>query len=75
VTLWDEREPLTAAEREQIKRHPSLAELVLARSMALGQFGTLAGLHRGQGRLSLDGTRHAHGRVRGYPADWQAGRD
>jgi HD-GYP domain-containing protein (c-di-GMP phosphodiesterase class II) len=45
VAVWDKREPLTATEWDRVKRHPSLTELVLARSDALGHLGTLAGLH------------------------------
>jgi HD-GYP domain-containing protein (c-di-GMP phosphodiesterase class II) len=45
VALWDKRSALTADEWERMKRHPSLTELVLARSIALGHPGTLAGLH------------------------------
>jgi HD-GYP domain-containing protein (c-di-GMP phosphodiesterase class II) len=45
VAAWDKRGPLTAPEWERMKRHPSLTELVLARSGALGHLGILAGLH------------------------------
>jgi HD-GYP domain-containing protein (c-di-GMP phosphodiesterase class II) len=45
VAVWDKRAPLSDAEWERMKRHPSLTELVLARSNALGHLGTLAGLH------------------------------
>ena len=45
VALWDKRRALSATEWERMKRHPSLTELVLARSSALGHLGTLAGLH------------------------------
>lgn len=45
VTFWNKPDPLTAAEWERMRRHPAMAELVLARSTALGQLGTLAGLH------------------------------
>ena len=45
VAAWNKSDPLTATEWERMKRHPSLTELVLARSSALGHLGTLAGLH------------------------------
>jgi HD-GYP domain-containing protein (c-di-GMP phosphodiesterase class II) len=45
VALWDKREPLRAEEWERMKRHPSLTELVLARSNALGHLGVLASQH------------------------------
>ena len=45
VAAWNKREPLTAPEWERMRRHPSLTELILARSNALGHLGTLAGLH------------------------------
>ncbi|MPZ15898.1 MAG: HD domain-containing protein, partial [Chloroflexi bacterium] len=45
VAVWDRADPLTEVERERVRRHPSLTELVLARSSALGNLGTLAGLH------------------------------
>ncbi len=45
VAVWDKRAPLSDSEWERMKRHPSLTELVLARSSALGHLGTLAGLH------------------------------
>jgi HD-GYP domain-containing protein (c-di-GMP phosphodiesterase class II) len=45
VALWNKRESLTEPERERMRKHPSLTELVLTRSRALGNLGTLAGLH------------------------------
>lgn len=45
AAIWNRKETLTPRERERIAEHPSLTELVLARSAALGQLGTLAGLH------------------------------
>jgi HD-GYP domain-containing protein (c-di-GMP phosphodiesterase class II) len=45
VTTWDKMDALTPVDWERMRRHPSLTELVLARSSALGQLGTLAGLH------------------------------
>jgi HD-GYP domain-containing protein (c-di-GMP phosphodiesterase class II) len=45
VAAWNKRAPLTAPEWERMRRHPSLTELILARSSALGHLGTLAGLH------------------------------
>ena len=45
VTAWNKTEPLSDEEWERMRRHPSLTELVLARSNALGHLGTLAGLH------------------------------
>jgi HD-GYP domain-containing protein (c-di-GMP phosphodiesterase class II) len=61
VSVWDKRDPLTAEEWERVKRHPSLTELVLARSGALGHLGTLAGLHHER----LDGSGY-----RGVPASF-----
>jgi HD-GYP domain-containing protein (c-di-GMP phosphodiesterase class II) len=43
--FWNSASPWTAEEWERAKQHPSLTELVLARSNALGHLGTLAGLH------------------------------
>jgi HD-GYP domain-containing protein (c-di-GMP phosphodiesterase class II) len=45
VSAWNKREPLREEEWQGMMRHPSLTELVLARSNALGHLGTLAGLH------------------------------
>jgi HD-GYP domain-containing protein (c-di-GMP phosphodiesterase class II) len=45
VELWDKRDALTGQERSTIERHPSLTELVLARSSELGTLGVIAGLH------------------------------
>lgn len=45
AAVWNKSEPLTAEELARVKAHPSLTELVLARSQALGHLGTLAGLH------------------------------
>jgi HD-GYP domain-containing protein (c-di-GMP phosphodiesterase class II) len=45
VALWDKAGPLNDAERVRLERHPSLTELVLARSSELGHLGILAGLH------------------------------
>jgi HD-GYP domain-containing protein (c-di-GMP phosphodiesterase class II) len=45
AAIWNREGPLTPRERERIREHPSLTELVLARSPTLGQLGTLAGLH------------------------------
>lgn len=42
---WNKTAPLTEDEWERMKQHPSLSELLLARSNALGHLGTLAGLH------------------------------
>jgi HD-GYP domain-containing protein (c-di-GMP phosphodiesterase class II) len=61
VTVWDKTSPLTEMEWERVKRHPSLTELVLARSSALGHLGTLAGLHHER----LDGSGY-----RGVPASF-----
>jgi HD-GYP domain-containing protein (c-di-GMP phosphodiesterase class II) len=58
VSVWDKRDALTAEEWERVKRHPSLTELVLARSSALGHLGTLAGLHHE--RLDGSGYRGVH---------------
>jgi HD-GYP domain-containing protein (c-di-GMP phosphodiesterase class II) len=43
--VWNKVDPLTPSEWERVKEHPSLTELVLARSGALGHLGTLGGLH------------------------------
>lgn len=43
--FWNSASPWTAQEWERARQHPSLTELVLARSRALGHLGTLAGLH------------------------------
>ena len=45
VAVWDKTGGLTPHEWDRIKRHPSLTELMLARSAALGHLGSLAGLH------------------------------
>ena len=45
AAVWNKPDPLTPTEWERVKQHPSLTELVLARSGALGHLGTLAGLH------------------------------
>ena len=45
AAVWNKPDPLTPSEWERVKEHPSLTELVLARSGALGHLGTLAGLH------------------------------
>ncbi len=45
VVLWNKSDSLNDAEWARVKRHPSLTELVLARSSGLGNLGTLAGLH------------------------------
>jgi HD-GYP domain-containing protein (c-di-GMP phosphodiesterase class II) len=68
VSVWDKRDPLTAEEWERVKRHPSLTELVLARSAALGHLGTLAGLHHE--RLDGSGYRESEQRT---PPHWLAG--
>ncbi len=57
VVVWDKRGSLTKNDRDRIRRHPSLTELVLARSSALGNLGTLAGLHHE--RLDGSGYRGA----------------
>jgi len=45
AAVWNKPGPLTLSEWERVKEHPSLTELVLARSGALGHLGALAGLH------------------------------
>ena len=45
ASLWNKKGPLNDEEWGRMKRHPSLTELVLARSTSLGHLGTLAGLH------------------------------
>jgi putative nucleotidyltransferase with HDIG domain len=45
VSAWNKDGALSAAEWERMRRHPSLTELVLSRSDALGHLGTLAGMH------------------------------
>ena len=61
AAVWNKASPLTPRERERVKEHPSLTELVLARSGALGHLGTLAGLHHER----LDGSGY-----RGVPASF-----
>lgn len=45
AAVWNKTDALTPTEWVRVKEHPSLTELVLARSGALGHLGTLAGLH------------------------------
>jgi HD-GYP domain-containing protein (c-di-GMP phosphodiesterase class II) len=45
AAVWNKSDQLTPPEWERVKEHPSLTELILARSAALGHLGTLAGLH------------------------------
>jgi ATP/maltotriose-dependent transcriptional regulator MalT len=45
AAVWNKADALTADEAKRVREHPSLTELVLARSSALGHLGTLAGLH------------------------------
>ncbi len=45
VSIWEKHGALEAAEWARVKRHPSLTELILARSNALGNLGPTAGLH------------------------------
>jgi putative nucleotidyltransferase with HDIG domain len=59
VTTWEKATPLDELERDRMRRHPSLTELVLVHSDALGHLGTLAGLHHER----LDGSGY-----RGVPA-------
>jgi HD-GYP domain-containing protein (c-di-GMP phosphodiesterase class II) len=61
AAVWNTESPWTAEEWERAKRHPSLTELVLARSSALGPLGTLAGLHHER----LDGSGY-----RGVPGSF-----
>ena len=60
VSFWNKTEPLSGEEWERMKRHPSLTEIVLARSSSLGHLGTVAGLHHekldGSGYRGLSGT-------------------
>ena len=62
VAVWNKEDPWTTEDRERAKTHPSLTELVLARSSSLGHLGTLAGLHHER----LDGSGY-----RGVPASFQ----
>lgn len=59
IAVWNKASPWTAEDWERAKRHPSLTELVLARSSDLGHLGTLGGLHHEH----LDGSGY-----RGVPA-------
>ena len=59
--FWNTASPWTTQEWERAKQHPSLTELVLARSTALGHLGTLAGLHHER----LDGSGY-----RGVPGSF-----
>jgi HD-GYP domain-containing protein (c-di-GMP phosphodiesterase class II) len=52
ASLWNKTETLCEDDWHRMRRHPSLTELVLARSTALGHLGTLAGSHHEK----LDGT-------------------
>ncbi len=45
ASFWNKPEQLLQSEWDRMKAHPSLTELVLARSSSLGHLGTLAGLH------------------------------
>jgi putative nucleotidyltransferase with HDIG domain len=45
VTIWEKQSALSAMERERIEQHPSLTEVILARSQSFGHLGTMAGLH------------------------------
>ncbi|HEX5139545.1 MAG TPA: HD domain-containing phosphohydrolase, partial [Dehalococcoidia bacterium] len=45
VSSWNKAEPLSGEEWERMRRHPSVTELALSRSAALGHLGTLAGMH------------------------------
>ncbi len=57
--FWNTPTRWTAAEWDRAKQHPALTELVLARSMALGHLGTVAGLHHE--RLDGSGYRGVRG--------------
>jgi len=59
IAVWNKPSAWTAEDWERAKRHPSLTELVLARSSGLGHLGTLAGLHHER----MDGSGY-----RGVPA-------
>jgi putative nucleotidyltransferase with HDIG domain len=45
VSAWNKTERLSDEEWDRMRQHPSLTELVLSRSKALGHLGTLAGMH------------------------------
>jgi HD-GYP domain-containing protein (c-di-GMP phosphodiesterase class II) len=45
ASAWNKSSALTDAEWQRMQRHPSLSELVLARSASLGHVAALAGLH------------------------------
>jgi HD-GYP domain-containing protein (c-di-GMP phosphodiesterase class II) len=45
VAVWEKQGTLTENDVVRMKRHPSVTELILARSSSLGNLGTLAGLH------------------------------
>jgi HD-GYP domain-containing protein (c-di-GMP phosphodiesterase class II) len=62
VAVWNKTNPWTEEERERAHSHPSLTELVLARSKALGHLGAMAGLHHER----LDGSGY-----RGVEASFQ----
>lgn len=57
IAVWNRTAGWTPTDRERARRHPSLTELVLARSSALGPLGALAGMHHerldGSGYRSL----------------------
>lgn len=57
VSFWNRKTALSEEQWQRMQRHPSLTELVLARSTSLGHLGTLAGLHHE--RLDGSGYRGA----------------
>ena len=66
IAVWNATEGWSASDRERAMRHPSLTELVLARSTTLGTLGTLAGLHHE--RLDGSGFRAVPGSFQPVPA-------
>jgi HD-GYP domain-containing protein (c-di-GMP phosphodiesterase class II) len=62
IAIWNSSARWTSIDQERARRHPSLTELVLARSPSLGPLGALAGLHHER----LDGSGY-----RSLPASFQ----
>jgi HD-GYP domain-containing protein (c-di-GMP phosphodiesterase class II) len=73
AAVWNKTDPLTSGEWRRVKEHPSLTELVLARSGALGHLGTLAGLHHE--RLDGSGYRGVSASFLTVPAQIMAAAD
>jgi HD-GYP domain-containing protein (c-di-GMP phosphodiesterase class II) len=55
--IWDKPGPLSAAERERVRRHPYLTERTLARPPRLAEIGAVAALHHER----VDGSGYPRG--------------